>query len=132
MANEGIRLSNPPAKPLVIWDGDCHFCRRWTERWRAITGDAADYQTSQAVADRFPAISPERFQTSVVYIRPSGEVFFGAAAVFHALECRASRKWLSWSYDHIAGFAAITEAAYAVVARNRGVFSVLTHWLWGN
>ena len=42
-----IRVSNPPPKPLIIWDGDCHFCRRWIERWSEITGDAVDYATSQ-------------------------------------------------------------------------------------
>jgi hypothetical protein len=32
-----VRVSNPPPKPLMIWDGECHFCKRWIERWREIT-----------------------------------------------------------------------------------------------
>ena len=46
-----LRVSNPPAKPLMIWDGECHFCRRWIERWREITRDNVDYEISQNVAD---------------------------------------------------------------------------------
>src|SRR5436190_1413005 len=38
MTNEShLRVANPPHKPLMIWDGECHFCKRWIERWREIT-----------------------------------------------------------------------------------------------
>ena len=29
-----ILVRDAPPKPLLIFDGDCHFCRRWIERWR--------------------------------------------------------------------------------------------------
>ncbi|PYK29997.1 MAG: hypothetical protein DME57_08395, partial [Verrucomicrobia bacterium] len=62
MPNEAqLRVANPPPKPLLIWDGECHFCRRWIERWREITGDQVDYETSQQVGDRFPEISRAQF-----------------------------------------------------------------------
>src|SRR5437773_2587310 len=38
------RVANPPAKPLLIFDGECGFCRRWIERWQAKTGDRIDYR----------------------------------------------------------------------------------------
>src|SRR5439155_25604862 len=56
-----LHVSNPPPKPLMIWDGDCHFCRRWIERWREITRDEVDYEISQKVGDRFPEIPREQF-----------------------------------------------------------------------
>src|SRR6266436_8415467 len=91
MANEPhLRVSNPPTKPVLIWDGECHFCRRWIERWREITADAVDYETSQNVAERFPEIPQEQFQRSVVLIEPDGAVFTGAEAVFRSLRCRSS------------------------------------------
>src|SRR5438270_11178277 len=80
-----MRVSNPPAKPLLIWDGECHFCRRWIERWREITGDKVDYEISQNVADKFSEISREQFQRSVVLIETDGAVFTGAEAVFRSL-----------------------------------------------
>src|SRR5882724_3237716 len=87
-----LRVPNPPSKPLIIWDGECHFCRRWIERWREITRDAVDYATSQESAERFPEIPREQFERSVIYIETDGSVFFGAEAVFRSLRCRSSKK----------------------------------------
>jgi predicted DCC family thiol-disulfide oxidoreductase YuxK len=126
-----LRVSNPPPKPLMIWDGECHFCRHWIERWRVITAGAVDYATYQEAAARFPEIESEQFQRSVVFIDSNGEVFFAAEAVYRSLRCRSSRKWLSWSYDHVPGFAAISEFAYGMIARNRTFGSAFTRLLWG-
>src|SRR5207249_1522092 len=60
-----LRVSNPLSKPLMIWDGECHFCRRWIERWREITAGEVDYATYQEAADRFPEIPLEQFQRAV-------------------------------------------------------------------
>src|SRR4051812_4141247 len=110
-----LRVASPPPKLLLIWDGECHFCRRWIERWRKVTGDKVDYEISQDVADRFPEIPREQFGRSVVLIEPDGAVFTGAEAVFRSLRCRSSKRWLAWSYDHLPGFAPITEAFYKFV-----------------
>jgi predicted DCC family thiol-disulfide oxidoreductase YuxK len=132
MPNEsGTCITNPPLKPLLIWDGDCHFCRRWVERWRVITCGAADDATFKEIGEQFPEIPREEFQRSLVYIDNDGRVFFAAEAVFRSLQCRSSRRWLAWSYDHVPGFAAIAELSYKVVARHRGFFSAITRLLWG-
>src|SRR5947207_3720117 len=72
--NSQMRVANPPPKPLMIWDGECHFCRRWIERWREITAGEVEYAPYQEIADRFPEIPREQFQRSVVYIDKSGQV----------------------------------------------------------
>jgi predicted DCC family thiol-disulfide oxidoreductase YuxK len=126
------RVSNPPPKPLMIWDGDCHFCRRWIERWREITAGEVEYATYQEAAGRFPEIPREQFQKSVVYIDKDGGVCFAAEAVYRSLQCRSSRKWLAWSYNHVPGFAPISEAVYKFIARHRTFGSVTTRLLWGS
>jgi predicted DCC family thiol-disulfide oxidoreductase YuxK len=126
-----LRVSNPPPKPLMIWDGECHFCKRWIERWREITVGEVDYATYQEAAARFPEIPVEQFKRAVAFIEPNGEVFFAAEAVYRSLRYRSSRKWLAWSYDHIAGFAGISETAYKFIARHRGLGSTFTRFLWG-
>jgi lipase maturation factor 1 len=126
-----LRVSNPPPKPLLIWDGDCHFCRRWIERWRVITGREVEYAPNQEIAERFSEIPPEQFQRSVVYIERNGQVFVGAAAVYRSLCCRRSKRWLWWSYQHVPGFAPVSELAYRVVAENRPFASAMTRLLWG-
>jgi predicted DCC family thiol-disulfide oxidoreductase YuxK len=127
-----MRVSNPPPKPTLFWDGQCHFCRRWVERWKEITGDEIDYETSQNIGDRFPEISREQFERAVILIDKDGAVFFGAEAVFRSLRCRSSRKWLSWSYERVPGFAPISEAGYKIVSLNRRFFSAITQLLWGD
>jgi predicted DCC family thiol-disulfide oxidoreductase YuxK len=124
-------VSNPPPNPLMIWDGECHFCKRWIERWREITAGKVDYATYQEAAARFPEITVEQFQRAVALIEPNGEAFFAAEAVYRSLGYRSSRKWLVWSYDHVPGFAAISETAYKFIARHRSLGSTFTRLLWG-
>jgi lipase maturation factor 1 len=126
-----LRVSNPPPKPLMIWDGECHFCKRWIERWREITAGKVDYATYQDAAARFPEIPIEQFKRAVAFIEPDGEAFFAAQAVYRSLRYRSSRKWLAWSYDHIPGFAGISETAYKFIARHRSLGSTFTRLLWG-
>src|SRR5213080_1977259 len=128
---EQLRVTNPPPESLMIWDGECHFCRRWIERWREITAGEVEYAPYQEIADRFPEIPREQFQRSVVYIDKSGQVFVAAEAVYRSLCCRPSKKWLWWSYQHIPGFAAVSELGYNFIARHRGFASAITQLLWG-
>jgi lipase maturation factor 1 len=125
------RVSHPPAKPLLIWDGECHFCQHWIERWRIITGSEVDYAPYQEIAERFPEIPREQFQRSVVYIDRNGQVFVAAAAVYRSLRYCRSKKWLWWSYERVPGFAAVSELAYRVIAANRPFASAMTRLLWG-
>src|SRR5881296_3550101 len=126
-----LRVSNPPPKPLMIWDGECHFCKRWIERWREITAGEVDYVTYQEAANQFPEIPVEQFKRAVAFIEPDGKIFFAAEAVYRSLRCRSSKKWLARSYDHVPGFAAISEFAYKFIARHRKLGSAVTRLLWG-
>ncbi len=115
----------------MIWDGECHFCKRWIERWREITVGRVDYATYQEAASRFPEIPVEKFQRAVAFIEPDGETFFAAQAVYRSLRYRPSRKWLVWSYSHVPGFAGVSETAYKFIARHRSLGSIVTRLLWG-
>ena len=126
-----VRVSKPPPEPLMIWDGECHFCKRWIERWREITVGKVDYATYQEAAARFPEIPIEQFKRAVAFIEPDGQTFFAAEAVYRSLRYRSSRKWLAWSYDHVPGFAGISEIAYKFIASHRSLGSTVTRLLWG-
>ena len=132
MADKPLRVANPPSKPLLIWDGECHFCMRWIERWRVMTAGKIGYVTYQEVADRFPEIPRDEFRRAMAFIEADGETFFAAEAVYRSLRSRSSRKWMAWSYNHVPGFAEVSELAYRVIARHRKVGSAVTRLLWGN
>ncbi len=125
-----LRVASPPDKPLLIWDGECHFCARWVERWKTLTAGQVEYQKSQDLGDRFPEIPREQFGRSVVLVEPSGDVFTGAAAVCRSLRTR--NQWWLRAYERVPGFAAVSEFGYALIARNRMAASVMTRLFWGN
>jgi predicted DCC family thiol-disulfide oxidoreductase YuxK len=116
----------------MVWDGACHFCKRWIERWREITAGKVDYVTYQEATNRFPEIPIEQFKRAAAFIEPDGKAFFAAEAVYRSLRYRSSWRWLAWSYDRLPGFAAASELAYKLIARHRGVASAVTRLLWGN
>jgi hypothetical protein len=45
-------VAQPPERPLMIFDGDCEFCRYWIRRWQRSSGAEADswsFKSSAAV-----------------------------------------------------------------------------------
>lgn len=122
----------PPERPLMIYDGDCGFCRSWIARWNEVTGDLVDYAPYRTVANQYPEIPLEDFKHSVQLIETSGEVSEGAEAVFRALAYVPRKRWLIWAYRNVPAVRAITEWVYWSVARHRKVGTVLIRCLWGD
>lgn len=120
-------VSLPPSKPVLIFDGDCGFCRFWIARWRHLTGDAVDYEPSQGadIQERYPEIPRERFAKSVQLVEPDGRVTEGAEAVCRVLAA-ARRPAALWSYQHIPGVACLGDRAYRLVAGHRSFWGLLT------
>ena len=121
----------PPSRPLLVWDGECSFCRAWIRRWQRATGDRVEYATYQEVADRFPEIPRARFREAVQLIEPDGTHTSGAEAVLRALGYAPGRGWLLRLYQSLPGFAAISEACYRFVAGHRPALDRLTRVIWG-
>ena len=126
-----MRVSQPPPKPLMLFDGECHFCRRWIDRWREMTGGAVDYAPFQEAAAQFPEIPREACERAVQLIETDGAVFSGAEAVFRSLGYGRGPKWLVRCYDHVPAIAPVSEMAYRLVAKNRMLASYGTRLLWG-
>ena len=119
-------------RPTLIYDGDCKFCARWVERWRASTGERVRYITSQEAAAEFPEIAEQESNEAVQWVGANGERLSGSPAVFAALAtASASGRTLLSLYNEKPWFARASDAAYRVVARNRVLFSRVTQLLWG-
>jgi lipase maturation factor 1 len=115
-------------KPVMIYDGDCHFCSRWIHRWQQSAGDHLDYLPFQdpSVAALFPEVPRGRFEAAVQLVDTDGCVYGGAEAVFRARahDPRYARL-LDW-YERSHLFARVAEWGYRRVARHRGFISALT------
>src|SRR4051812_33716808 len=112
-------MSEP--KPILIYDGNCGFCRIWLDYWRQLTADRVEYIASQEVGDRFPQIPREAYSQSVQLVRPDGSVVGGARAVFESLGKERLYPWIS----------APSEWAYRIIARHRSFFYQVTRFTFG-
>jgi len=126
-------LSNEPphSVPLLVFDGDCTFCRAWIGYWKRLTGDAISYAPYQEVAERFAQIPRENFARAVQLILPDGQILSAAHAVFRSLAIVPGYAWLLWAYHRVPGFAAVTEWSYRRIAANRSFCYHTTVFLWG-
>jgi lipase maturation factor 1 len=122
----------PPDRPILVFDGDCGFCRFWVARWRHRTQDRVEYMPSNApdVAKRFAGLQPDRLASAVHLIERDGHVSAGAEAVFRLLIYAGSPLPLAL-YSFVPAVRAVAEGAYELVASHRGIFSKLTHLLIG-
>ena len=125
---EVARVKSPPARPLMIFDGDCHFCSFWIERWKRATGEGVEYVPFQSprVRAEFPELPRERLEKSVRLIEPIGTVYSGAEAVFRSLAVNPRRRLWLWMYQTIPGFGAVAEWGYRFIANHRTAFWTLT------
>ncbi|MFA5057974.1 MAG: lipase maturation factor family protein [Opitutaceae bacterium] len=126
------RVARPPTgRPLLLFDGECEFCRLWIERWREAAGGRLDLEPAQTAASRFPEISSAEFNRAVQLIDTQGQVFSAAEAIFRARAGATGRNGLLTAYERLPGFAAAAETLYRFVAGHRPIFSLLTRLLWG-
>jgi len=127
-----VQVASPPAKPLLIFDGECGFCRHWVARWRRATGDALDFLPFQdeTAARRFPEIPHADFANALHLIFPDGSVYTGAEAVFRSLAAAGVKRRLLWCYRKMPLFAAVSEWVYGRVAAHRRFLSTLDRFFW--
>jgi predicted DCC family thiol-disulfide oxidoreductase YuxK len=73
-------------KPLLIYDADCAFCRRWVARWQARTGDRIAYAPLQqpGLLQRL-GVPLSAALRAVQLVTAGGARYEGAEAVFRAL-----------------------------------------------
>jgi len=124
-------MSEPPSPPLLIFDGDCSFCRVWIDLWKQLTGDQIAYAPYQEVAAQFPQIPLDHFKGAVQLVLPGGDVLSGAHAVFCSLAVIRKYAWMLWAYQRIPGFARISEWIYGLVAAHRSFSYHVTVLFWG-
>jgi predicted DCC family thiol-disulfide oxidoreductase YuxK len=129
-----MKVPNPPSTPLLVFDGDCGFCRSWIARWRRMTTERVAYEPYQKAAARFPTLPRGRFRHAVQLILPNGDVSEGAEAVLRTLTLgphpSRHQRWLQ-IYQASPGAAAVSEWAYQWIAGHRPLLTRLTRFLFG-
>jgi lipase maturation factor 1 len=82
---------------MLVYDGDCRFCKRWVSRWHARTGDRVEYAPYQepGVLSRL-GIPLAAARRSVQLVMPDGAVYQGAEAVFRVTSLAPGRHVIAW------------------------------------
>ncbi|MCM3879052.1 MAG: DUF393 domain-containing protein [Vicinamibacterales bacterium] len=120
-----------PPSPVLVYDGDCDFCRFWLSRWQSRLGDRLEslpFQDSR-VAKRFPHLPADRLKGAVHLVASDGTIRTGAGAVFEIMSL-GGRPLPMRAYRHVPGVASLSELGYRFVAANRPFFWKLTTMLF--
>lgn len=109
--------------PLLIYDGDCRFCRWSVDLLQSWATEKIPMRPSLECAGMYPEISREDFEGALQYIDRKGRLHSAARAVFQCMDDHHIAGGPLWAYENIPGAAEILEWGYRLVARNRGLLS---------
>jgi predicted DCC family thiol-disulfide oxidoreductase YuxK len=126
-----LTVPAPPRRPLLVFDGDCGFCRYWLARWRRAVGDRFDAEPYQTAAARFPTLPRGRFRRAVHLILPDGRVYQGAEAAYRLRALAPGQGGLLAAYRHLPGFRLLSNVGYRIIADHRNAAFRVTRWIWG-
>lgn len=111
---------HPLRRPLMVYDGDCGFCRRWVARWRAQTGRRVRYAPQGPLLLWLLGIRRADARRAVQLVEPSGRISQGAQAAFRALaHARSPAVRLGARAGRLPGVRLVAELVYRQVARHR-------------
>jgi predicted DCC family thiol-disulfide oxidoreductase YuxK len=126
-----MKVANPPKeRPVMLYDGNCSFCRRTAFYMRGLTRRQVDFASYHTAQRHFPEIDLRYLAEEVKLVAPSGYVYSGAEAVFKALHYGHRWEWLFSLYEALPPFRWISEMVYRHVARNRDKYSKRVGPFW--
>jgi predicted DCC family thiol-disulfide oxidoreductase YuxK len=123
--------SPPRGKPLLVYDGDCGFCRFWLARWYRQLSPRLAIAPYHEVVDRFPELPVARFRSAAQLIDTDGRVFAGAEAMCRALALVPGRGGWLFVYQSVPGARFLFDAGYRFVAGNRPALFKVTRMTYG-
>jgi predicted DCC family thiol-disulfide oxidoreductase YuxK len=131
MANRGemVEIATPqlvdpderPGAEVVIYDGQCRFCRAQVERlarWDRSGRLAFISLHDRRVSQRYPDLAPEQLMQDMYLIDRQQRRHRGAAALRY-LSRRLPRLWPLVPLLHLPGTLALWQAIYRQVAKRR-------------
>ncbi len=111
--------AHPPERPLLLWDGQCGFCRRAVDRLVHQVGDRIEPVPFQEGADRVPDLDPAAMARAAHLVLPDGRVYVGAHAILRAGKLDDRAHPVLWLYEHLRPVAWIADRVYGWIAGHR-------------
>ena len=120
-----------PPRPILVWDGECNFCRLCAERFNSHRENKVDLIPYQSLHQKWPQAPTEDYASAVYLFTPAGKSYRAAAAIYRFYAEYPWRGWAYWAYKRFLWFAALSEWGYRFVANNRKTFARLARIFWG-
>ena len=112
-------------RPVIIYDGDCGFCRRQIERiarWsQPGTFEYLPWQAPEA-AERFPQLTNASLESGLRIITADGRTYVAGDALHQVARRMPGVRWIAWLYE-LPGLGQLARFGYRLVAKNRHRFS---------
>jgi predicted DCC family thiol-disulfide oxidoreductase YuxK len=131
MFSEIEKVNNPPSQPLLIWDGQCGFCKYWVTVWQRRTVGVL-YRPFQEISEEFPEIPLKEFKKASRFLTEDGRVFSGPDSAYMSIAYfnRPQQHWHYW-YETKPWFRKLSKQGYNFIAKNRSAFMKITIAMWG-
>lgn len=126
------KTAHPPKfKPLLVYDGNCGFCKYWIIKWKRLTYDHIDYSPYQKVLNQFEDIPEHHFKEAVRFINLDGTVGNGPEAAFQTLKYKKRYRFLHRWYAKYTWFQKLSDFGYQWVADHRNFLFKVSRFLFG-
>jgi predicted DCC family thiol-disulfide oxidoreductase YuxK len=122
----------PKEKPIMVWDGNCGFCKYWTTRWKRFTQDKIEYIPYQEAHERFPDIDIKHFKKASRLIEKDGSVYSGPRSAYRTFTYGSPWAFLDKWYESYSWFQNISDRLYAKVEQNRSFMFKVTKAMFGS
>lgn len=121
---------NPPSRHILIWDGDCGFCKFWKTRWQEKIKGKVEFKTFQDYAQNFPDIPVKEFKKASRLIETDAKVYSGPDSAYRCLWHSGNKLWHQL-YASNSIFRSFSDHGYNHIAKNRSLYFKLTKLLFG-
>src|SRR5206468_540978 len=108
----------PAGQGVLLWDGDCGFCRRVADVLKKIALRPLEMRPFQEVLPQLPAEILPWTTVQMHWVRPDGAIVGGSQALIEILEAANHR--LTSGLLESPLLRPVTWLGYRLVARNRG------------
>lgn len=116
---------------MMVFDGNCGFCRYWVVKWMKISGTEVEYKPYQKVAVNFSDIEEIHFKEAVRYIALDGTVYSGPEAAYITYYNKNKVPFLYTWYMEKNWFRKFSDVTYQWVADHRNFMSKVSVRLFG-
>ena len=116
------------AGPLVIYDGECMFCRRQLGNLKRFSGgrfEAISFR-EPGFFERHPEVTPEECQKAIQFVSAEGRKYSGAEAVARIVSLNPIWLPVKWIY-FVPGLRRLWDVVYENISLNRYKIS---RWRW--